>query len=128
MSNSPISILVVDDEKNIRKLLVEYLEDYEEFEVKTANSGEDALEMLAGEKIDVCIVDIRLPGMDGLSFIREAASRELSGHYLIHTGSVDFSLSDDLREFGLSNRDIVFKPGDMDEIIERIREIIGGGS
>ncbi len=70
--NAPLPrVIIVDDESRMRSLLVQYLEDYEEFRLETADSGEAALELLAAEPADLCIVDIRLPGMDGAAFIKE---------------------------------------------------------
>ena len=61
---SPVKILLVDDEEIVRITLEGYLED-EGDTVISAISGEEALEMLADESIDIGIIDMRLPGIDG---------------------------------------------------------------
>ena len=68
------TVLVVDDEKNIRRTLRMVLE-AEGFAVAEAESGEQALEILQAEPVDLAVVDVRLPGIDGLSLLSKA--REL---------------------------------------------------
>ena len=78
-------ILVVDDEESIRRNLCIYLED-EEFEVSAAESGEEALEMLTHSSFEAAIVDIRLPGMDGNTFIERAHKLDMELGFLVFTG------------------------------------------
>ena len=59
------TILVVDDDEAIRTLLQEELED-EGYKVLIATNARDALKMVAAEPLDLVILDIRMPGMDGL--------------------------------------------------------------
>lgn len=58
-------ILVVDDEERIRKLLTMYLE-RENYEVHEAENGEDALQMAVSINFDLILLDLMLPGMDGI--------------------------------------------------------------
>ncbi len=62
-------ILVVDDEKNILKLYQAELED-EGYEVVTANSGKEALEVFDRESPDLVTLDILMPDMDGIQVLR----------------------------------------------------------
>jgi len=64
------SVLVVDDEAGMRDTVAEILE-CAGFEVSTARSGEDALTRLAERTFDVVLMDIRMPGRDGISVLRE---------------------------------------------------------
>src|SRR5690349_8066156 len=68
------TILVVDDEKNIRRTLRMVLET-EGYAVAEAESAEDALKLLEVEPVDVGVFDVRLPGLDGLTLLSKA--REL---------------------------------------------------
>jgi len=63
-------ILVVDDEKNIRLMLTQALAD-EDTQVETAINGEEALDRLKQSVYDLILLDLRLPGMDGLSVLQE---------------------------------------------------------
>jgi len=120
-------ILILDDEERIRDLLTQYLEDFDEFTVLGAHSGEQALELLARESADVAVVDMRLPGMSGTQFIREALARGSCRHFLVHTGSVDMVISSELKGLGLTRRDFFYKPAGADAILDRIRECLSQG-
>lgn len=119
--SSPARILILDDEERIRQLLVDFLEDFDEFALRTSASAEEALEELAREGAELCIVDMRLPGMDGKDFILKARERGLCGRFLLHTGSVDFSLGRELLVGGLEKDDVFYKPCDMARMLARIR-------
>lgn len=63
------TVLFVDDEPNVLQMIVEALED-EPYEVLTAESAEEALELLAGDEIDVVVSDEIMPGMSGTEFLQ----------------------------------------------------------
>ncbi|MCX5816641.1 MAG: response regulator [Proteobacteria bacterium] len=65
-----IKILVVDDEENIRFLLKEELED-EGYLVELASNGFEAIDKVKGTKFDVIVMDIKMPGMDGIQALNE---------------------------------------------------------
>lgn len=127
MTVAPLRVLIVDDEERIRRLLLEYMEDHEEFQALGAESGEAALDSLTCSPADLCVVDMRLPGMDGEAFIRAAVERGLCRRFLLHTGSVDMTLSQALRVLGLTDQDVFIKPADMEHLLARIREILRPG-
>jgi DNA-binding response OmpR family regulator len=124
MTSSLPRLLIVDDEEQIRRLITEFLEDYEEFEVRGAGSGEAGLEVLAQAPADLCVVDLRLPGMNGEAFILAAHGRGLCPRFLLHTGSVDHTLSDELCAAGVTEQDVFIKPNDLERLVERIRELL----
>jgi two-component system response regulator ResD len=124
MPDMPRSILVVDDEERVRELLLEYLGEFDEFELRGAASGEEALELLRQRPAELSVVDMRLPGMNGANFIEAAAAAGLCRRFLAHTGSVDFSLTPALLRLGMAKEDVFFKPVDAAEVLQRIREIL----
>lgn len=70
--DEPIKILCVDDEKNVLRSLKRLFLD-EEYEIFTADGGKEGLEILKDEKgIQLIISDYRMPGMDGVDFLRQA--------------------------------------------------------
>lgn len=80
----PISILVVDDDEDVREVVAETLEHFG-YGVVQAASGEEALPMLAaGHNIGLMITDIRMPGMSGLE-LAEYVRREYAGVKIIVT-------------------------------------------
>lgn len=118
-------ILVLDDEEAVRTGLVLFLED-DEFEVLSASSAEEALALLEERPVDVAIVDIRLPGMDGDAFIQEAHRTGRAANFLIHTGSTNYSLPPVLRALGISRKQVFRKPViDMAIMSEAIRNLVG---
>lgn len=67
-------ILVVDDEKNIRLMLSQALT-ADHTHVETAINGEEALDKLGKESYDLVLLDLRLPGMDGIEVLRQIHAR-----------------------------------------------------
>ena len=65
-----IKLLVVDDEKNIRMFFKEELEE-EGYQVEAASNGLEALEKLKGSSFDLVVLDIKMPGMDGIQALNE---------------------------------------------------------
>jgi len=121
---STIHVLVVDDEPSIRNSLVEFLEDCQ-FTVSAADSAEGALDQIARLPIDVAIVDIRLPKLDGDSLILLAHQLRPRMRFLIHTGSVEYKLTDELKAFGISNEHVFLKPQmDLSVFREGIRRLV----
>ncbi|HVB28777.1 MAG TPA: sigma-54 dependent transcriptional regulator [Terriglobia bacterium] len=85
------SVLVVDDEAGIRQSLTDVLQD-EGYRVTAVESGEDCLRLLGKERADVILLDVWLPGIDGLETLARIREREnpplvvmISGHGTIET-------------------------------------------
>ena len=104
-----VKLMIVDDEKNIRETISDYFEDCG-CTVRTFSSGEDALDFLVNESSEYIIVDGRLPGMTGTEFIQKACRIKSGMKYIIYTGSNDLQIDSDLRELGISEKNIVMKP------------------
>lgn len=121
METSPTRVLILDDEAPIRRQLQSFLEDYDEFAVRVADSAEQALDELGREPADVAVVDMRLPGMSGEAFILAAGRAGLCRRYLLHTGSMDMVLSEELRGLGVTEQDVFLKPADMSLLLERMQ-------
>ncbi|MBN1546716.1 MAG: response regulator [Syntrophaceae bacterium] len=102
-------ILIIDDEESIRRNLRAFLQD-EGYEVLTTKSGEEAMEMLTSCKPDLAVVDIRLPGMDGNKFILSAHQIHPNMKFLVFTGSMEYTLPQELRSLDLSEQHILRKP------------------
>lgn len=119
--------MIIDDEEHIRDSLSCFLEDFDDFHVRAAHSAELALQDLRLEPADLCIVDIRLPAMNGVEFIRVVREQGLCPRHVLHTGSTDFQLYVDIGELGLRAEDVFQKPCDSMAMLERIRHLLGRG-
>ncbi|MDS4027468.1 MAG: response regulator [Candidatus Contendobacter sp.] len=103
-------ILIVDDEAMIRENLKAYLED-DGWRVAAFEAVAPARDWLrTGGVCRVCIMDMRLPDMDGNSAIRALHQTHPGLEFLIHTGSSSYSLPDDLRAMGLDDSRVYRKP------------------
>ena len=103
-------VLIVDDESYIQEGLFDFFADETDFEVRVSDSAEKGLNILKDFHPTVCVVDIRLPGMNGNEFIRKA-SEVLDGCvYIIHTGSIEYELPEDFEALGITMDNVLGKP------------------
>ncbi len=86
-----------------------FLEDYG-FQASTAESAEEALDLMKSNAYDICIVDLRLPGMSGEDLILQAKERYPDQKHIIYTGSISYNLSDKLKEQGMRPEHVFLKP------------------
>ena len=121
-------VLIVDDEAMIRENLKAYLED-EGWRVAAFESVAPALNWLRnGDPCRVCIMDMRLPDMDGNTAIRALHQTHPDLEFLIHTGSSSYSLPEDLRAMGLDDSRIYHKPlADMAPLAAAARRLAARG-
>jgi CheY-like chemotaxis protein len=123
-SSEPFRILVIDDEASIRESLCAFLEDHD-YAVESAESAEEALEMLQRARFDLAIVDMRLPGESGDVFIVKAAQLLRDLRFLIHTGSVEFHLTEALKKQGITTEHVYLKPlNDLTVLVEGVRKLL----
>lgn len=114
------SVLCIDDEESIRKLVTTALQRIG-YDVITANDGHEALERLREAIPDLIISDITMPGMDGLSFLRQLRNDEnLKEIPLILLTALDNT--DNIEEgLNLGADDYLTKPFEMRELLARVR-------
>ena len=121
---SGIKVLIVDDEQFIRESLVEFFGDYG-FEASWADSAESALSGLKKNMYDIAIIDLRLPGMSGESLIQEIFNIDPASHCLIHTGSVGYRLSEELKAIGMKPEHVFYKPQlDLSVMVKMIASLV----
>ncbi len=119
------TVLLVDDETFIRQSFADYFED-QLWQVFQAESGEHALEILENESPDGAIVDIRMGGMDGNSFIREACKIKSNMGFIICTGSPEYDVPMDLKKLPCVSNHLFKKPvTNMVEIETVLLQLIG---
>ena len=115
------NILVVDDDKNTRRLMRAVLE-AENYTVFTAENGEEALDVMAREHIDLCILDIMMPKMDGYEFTRTL--RECENALPILMVSAKQLPADKRKGFLVGTDDYMTKPIDEVEMLLRIKALL----
>ena len=114
-------ILVVDDDKNTRLFLKAVLENAN-YNVTTAVNGEDALGVLDKEHIDLVVLDIMMPGMDGYEFTR--ILREAQNNLPILMVSAKQLPADKHKGFMVGTDDYITKPVDDEEMLYRIKALL----
>ena len=92
-------VLVVDDQRYFRELLEGLLREAD-YEVRTAASGEEALEIFAGESFDVVITDLVMPGMDGSDLVHRVKQENANQDIVVVTGVVDVKTAVDAMKIG----------------------------
>jgi CheY-like chemotaxis protein/anti-sigma regulatory factor (Ser/Thr protein kinase) len=80
------TILIVDDEKMIRDLLVDMLSEAGDYEIQSAINGKEALEICENEEIDLVFTDLRMPVMTGMEFLAEVRDKKPDIPVVILTG------------------------------------------
>ena len=115
------NILVVDDDKNTRMFLSAVLENVG-YNVYTACNGEDALCMMDREHVDLVVLDIMMPKMDGYEFTR--ILRESQNNLPILMVSAKQLPADKHKGFSVGTDDYITKPIDDEEMIYRIKALL----
>jgi DNA-binding response OmpR family regulator len=114
-------ILIVDDDKNTRRLYQAVLES-EGYHVFPAENGNDALTVMEREHIDLVIVDIMMPGMDGYEFTKTI--RETNDTLPILMVSAKQLPEDKKKGFMVGTDDYITKPVDEEEMLLRIKALL----
>ncbi len=112
-------VLVVDDEPRIVKFLQVKLKS-SGYEVFTASTGEEALELVQAQEPDIVVLDILMPGMDGLETLKQI--RAISGVPVIILSAMGEN-TDKVKGLRLGADDYLSKPFSPDELVARIEAI-----
>lgn len=114
-------ILVVDDEQNLTFLLESILES-KGYEVETANSGPEAIEKAQKKIFDICLLDIRMPGMNGVDvFMKMKEISPLTRVIMMTAYAVEDLIEVALNEGAYA---CVHKPFDIDDILRLVEEAL----
>jgi two component transcriptional regulator len=115
------NVLVVEDDKNLKKLMVTYLKknNYTTFE---ARNGIQALDIIDKQYIDLVISDIMMPEMDGYELLNELRIANYEIPIMLITAKSD--ISDKKQGFILGADDYMVKPIDMEEMVLRVSVLL----
>ena len=112
-------ILIVDDEEKFLSYLSKRLE-MREYNVDTSLSGEDALEKVRQHNFDVIILDVLMPGIDGIEALREIKKAKPFIEVIMLTGHA--SVEAGVEGMRLGAYDYVMKPCEAEELISKINK------
>ena len=115
------SILIVDDEPGVRSALGGVLRD-EGYDVHAVDSGEACLDAVARESYDVVVLDVWLPGMDGLSTLARMREREIDVQVVIISGHGNVESA--VRAIKMGAFDFVEKPLSLDKTVLVVRNAL----
>ena len=110
-------ILIIEDEESIAELEKDYLE-LSGFEVEIENDGAEGLKKAMGEEIDLFILDLMLPGVDGFEICRKV--REVKNTPIIMVSAKKEDI-DKIRGLGLGADDYITKPFSPSEMVARVK-------
>ena len=113
----PFRVLIVDDEEELVLTLAERLT-IRGFQVETATTGEDALRRVADNGFNVAVLDVKMPGIDGLELTTEMKQRYPDLPIILFTGHG--SDADAKRGMEEGAFDYIIKPVDIEELIQKI--------
>ncbi|MCD6353607.1 MAG: sigma-54-dependent Fis family transcriptional regulator, partial [Proteobacteria bacterium] len=113
-------VLVVDDEKNMQHMLTEFLSK-EGYSVTSAENGEAALHKMGGKEFDLVLCDVRMPIMDGLTFLKEAQARKLRAPVIMMSAYSTVDLAVEAMQLGAY--DYISKPFKLDEILLKLKRV-----
>ena len=113
-----IRILVVDDEPDFLKLIERRLTK-RNVDVDTVGTGEEALVFLKNTPVDVVVLDVRMPGMNGIETLKEIRKRFREVEVILLTGHG--SMQSGVEGISQGAYDYILKPFSIDNLLERIR-------
>lgn len=114
-------ILVIDDEPEILKTITIYLE-LEEYEVLTAENGQDGLEVFEQQKPTLVITDVKMPGMSGIDVLKKVKEIESDTEVIVITGHGDLEISVDALRLDAS--DFISKPVDIEHLLLSVKRVM----
>ena len=117
---TPAKILVVDDETNLRRLVGSYLR-AEGYEVAEAADGAEAVDSVRGRTPDLVVLDVRMPGMDGIEALREI--RTFSEVFVIML-TARAEEADKLIGLSVGADDYLTKPFSPRELVARVKAVL----
>ncbi|SDO53901.1 response regulator [Alkalicoccus daliensis] len=111
-------LLVVDDQFGIRVLLTEVFtqDGYTTFD---AANGQKALDLLESEEPDLVLLDMKIPGMDGIEILREMRHRNIQTDVFLMTAYGEMELIQEAKSLGAMEH--FSKPFDIDSVRHRVR-------
>lgn len=112
-------VLLVDDERDFLEVLIRRL-GKRDVDVHGISSGEEALQYLQAKPIDVAVLDVRMPGMDGLTALRKIKKLDPLIEVIMLTGHASLEVA--LEGMRAGAFDYLMKPAEIDELLYKIQD------
>jgi len=112
-------VMVVDDEEEFREMTVKILTK-RGLKVLSAESGEKTLEVLEQSRVDVVLLDVKMPGMDGIETLRRIRSLKPLVEVVLLTGHA--SVESGIEGMKLGAFDSLMKPIETDPLLQKLEE------
>ena len=116
---NPCRVLLVDDEVEFVQTVAKRLT-RNKLRVEAVHSGDDALQHLAGNPTDVVVLDVKMPGMDGIEALRKIKARQPLVEVIMLTGHASVEAAIGGMELGAF--DYLMKPVEFDELLYKIQD------
>lgn len=110
-------VLLVDDEEDFTDTLSKRLE-ARNLKVKTVNRGEDAVQMVNEHSFDAIILDLAMPGMDGLETLKKIKASHPDAEIIMLTGHA--SVENSIKAMKIGAEDLLEKPVDITDLLSKI--------
>lgn len=117
------SILIVDDSQSVRKM-VEFALKSRRYEVVVADDGQEALDLLPTKPLSLIILDINMPRLDGLSFLKIVREKDSYADLPILMLTTEGQDSDRDKAMSLGATDYMVKPFKPTELLERVDRLL----
>ena len=114
-----IKLLLVDDEVEFMQTLMRRMKK-RKVDVTGGNSGEEALAYLSRNPIDVVVLDVKMPGMDGIETLREIKKRMPLTEVIMLTGHANLEVAIEGMEIGAF--DYLMKPINIDDLLYKVQD------
>ncbi len=116
-----VEMLVVDDERTTVEFMKDFLEQ-EGFKVRTACSGQEALDAISIKEPELILLDFQMPGMDGLQTLKLIKAKNPQLKVMMVTGETDTHKIEGVLQSGADY--YISKPFRLQDLVEQVREII----
>jgi DNA-binding NtrC family response regulator len=111
-----IQMLLVDDEDDFRTTLANRLK-LRKIDVTDAASGDEAIELVKQKSFDVAVIDVKMPGIDGIETLKQVKKIQPAMEIVMLTGHA--SIESGMEAMKLGAYDYVMKPCDIDELLTK---------
>lgn len=121
MDDAKIRVLIAEDEDGLRTTIAAWLGD-EGYEVQEAPNGLEAVKLVQSNDFDIALLDIRMPGMNGLEVLRYIRKNSPTTDAVMMTGMSDVGMAVEAMKLG--SREYLTKPIDLDQLVPQLSALM----